>query len=388
MDRIARDLRLTLRGFRHAPGFVITAVLILGVGIGMSVAMFTVFHTVLIRRLPVVDQDHIVVMWTYGSDPTADLVTGTKDLSVVARESHTMRAIAAVAHWPAASSPFGYGDRSVELNRGMVTGNFFQVLGARPALGRLFTPADDESPGASDVDAHRTLFLTFHAWHEHFGGDSSVIGRHLIEPLLHTDYQIIGVAPPGLEYPAGVDYWIPMWSGWQSTVSAFAVARLAPGATVAAAREEYLTIERRLEPKLTLHGAHVASFTETVLGNVRPVLMLLIAAVGLLLLIACLNVGNLLLLRASSREREIAVRRALGAAFGDIVRQRLLEALAMAMLGGALGLVLATVALRLLVAWAPSNLPRLDDVQLAGAPMGVPARRATRVDPVQALRAE
>src|SRR5690348_17858049 len=125
MGRTWQDIRLALRGFRRTPGFVATAVIILALGIGMSVAMFTVFRTVLVRRLPVVDQDRVVVMWTYVADPNTDVVTGTQDLAVVRRESRTMREIAAVAHWPATPAPFAYGERSVELNRGMVTGNFF-----------------------------------------------------------------------------------------------------------------------------------------------------------------------------------------------------------------------------------------------------------------------
>ena len=368
MHRISR----ALRGFRRSPGFFATAVLIVGLGIGMSVAIFSVFRTVLVRRLPVVDQDRVVVMWTYVTDPNTEVTLGTRELSVVRQESRTMRDIAGIAHWPAASLPFEYGDGSVELNRGMVTGNFFDVLGARPALGRLFRPSDDEVPGISLRDTHTlALVLSYRAWQDKFGGDSAVIGRDLIEPLLRTHYRIIGVAPPGLSYPAGVDYWIPMWTGWQGTVSSFAVARLAPGATVAAARDEYLAIERRLTPKMRFGGAHAATFTETILRDVRPVLTLLTTAVALLLLIACLNVGNLLLLRASTRARELAIRRALGASYGDLVGDLLVEALAIAVAGAALGLLVAVSALRLLVAYAPAHVPRLDDVQLAGAPIAV-----------------
>src|SRR6478672_319671 len=138
-----------LRGVRHTPGFFAVAVVIVGLGIGMSVAMFSLFRTVLVRRLPVIDQDRIVVMWTYASDPNTEVSLGTRELSVVRQESKTMREIAAIAHWPATSSPFRYGEQSVELNRGMVTGNFFDVLGARPALGRLFNPGDDEAAGSS-----------------------------------------------------------------------------------------------------------------------------------------------------------------------------------------------------------------------------------------------
>lgn len=377
MRDLIQDLRLALRGFRRTPGFFATTVVILTLGIGMSVAMFTIFRTVLVRELPVVDQDRVVVMWTYGADPTADLVSGTKDLSVLRRESRTMRDIAAVAHWPATPTPFAYGERSVELNRGMVTGNFFDVLGVRPALGRLLRPSDDELEGARSSlekisESFHPLVLSYRAWRETFGGDSSVIGRHLVEPLAQEDFTIVGVAPPGFDYPAGAGYWIPMWSGWESEVQAFAVARLAPGATVAEARSEYFAIEKRLDEQrprpLELHGAHAATFNETVLGDVRPVLVLLTAAVALLLLIACLNVGNLLLLRASSRTQEIAVRRALGASFGRIVRQLLVEAFAIATVGGVLGGLLAIALLRFLVAHAPPKLPRLDQIQLAGAP--------------------
>ena len=364
---------LALRGFRRAPGFFAVAVIIVGLGIGMSVAIFSVFRTVLVRRLPVVDQDRIVVMWTYVSDPTTEVTLGTKELSVVRQESRTMSAIAAIAHWPATSSPFEYGDQPIELNRAMVTGNFFDVLGARPALGRLFNPGDDEVADAPPLATRgsRALVLTYRAWQDKFGGDSAIVGRHLVEPLVRTDYTIIGVAPPGLSYPAGADYWIPMWSGWRGQVSSFAVARLAPGATVAAARDEYLAIENRTTPEMHFRGAHAATFTETILGDVRPVLTLLTTAVALLLLIACLNVGNLLLLRASTRARELAIRRALGASFGALVRDLLVEAIAIAAAGAALGLLVAVGALRLLVAYAPADVPRLDDVQLAGAPIAV-----------------
>lgn len=376
MRRSMEDLRLALRGFRRTPGFFATSVVILGIGIGASVAMFTVFRTVLLRELPVLEQDRIAVMWTYGADPTTDLSTGTKDLSVVRHESRTMSDIAAVAHWPAVASPFYYGDRPVELNRGMVTGNYFDVLGVRPALGRLLKPSDDEPPVPPPLDTKvsRALVLSYGAWQGKFGGDEEIVGRTLVEPLIGTEYTIVGVAPAGFDYPAGADYWIPMWSGWNSDVSAFAVARLAPGATVAAAREEYLAIERRLAaerppPIVELGGAHAATFAETVLGEVRPVLLLLTAAVALLLLIGCLNVGNLLLLRASSRTQEIAVRRAMGAGFGDVVRQHLMEAVAIAAAGGVVGLLMSEGLLRLLVAYSPPSVPRLDEVQLAGIPV-------------------
>ncbi|MGH7618412.1 MAG: ABC transporter permease [Gemmatimonadaceae bacterium] len=372
MDQLRQDIRFALRGFRRTPGFFITAVVILALGIGMSVAMFTVFRTVLIRKLPVIDQDRIAVMWTYRDDPNVETAPGMQALAAFKRDGHTIKDVAGVAHWPATQAAMLDGERSLAMNRGMATGNFFDVLGVRPALGRLFRPEDDDNSPTFDPaakGASLVIVLSYAAWQSHFGGDSSVIGRHLIEPLLRWDYRIIGVAPPGFSYPSGVEYWIPMWQGWYSGVSSIAVARLAPGATLSAARDEYLTIERRAVTDFTIRGVHAATFTDTVLGNVQPVLATLTAAVALLLLIACLNVGNLLLLRASGRAREISVRRALGAAYGDIVRQLFVEAMTLAVVGGALGFVVAIGLLDALAAFAPQNLPRLDDVRLSGAPV-------------------
>jgi putative ABC transport system permease protein len=372
MRRLRQDVRFALRGFRRTPGFFAMASIILMLGIGMSVAMFTVFRTVLIRRLPVVDQDRIAVMWTYRDDPNVEVAVGPKPLAVFRREGKTIRDVAAVAHWPAVGAPLLDGERTVMLNRGMATGNFFDVLGVRPALGRLFHSSDDDVSEQFDItgrNASKALVLSYAAWQNQFGGDSSVIGRRLVEPLLGWEYRVIGVAPPGFSYPSAVEYWYPMWQAWGSGVASIAVARLAPGATLAAARNEYVAIENREVPNAHFRGAHAATFTDTVLGDARPVLRVLTAAVGLLLLIACLNVGNLLLLRASGRAREIAVRRALGAGYGDIVRQLMVEAAGLAIAGGGLGFLLAVGLLRTLVLVAPAHLPRLDDVRLSGAPL-------------------
>jgi len=371
VDRLVRDARFALRGFRRTPGFFVTTVVILGLGIGMSVAMFTVFRTVLIRRLPVDGQDRTVIMWTYRGDPNSDFAAGTKDLSVLRADTRTMQDVAAVAHWPAVPTPLRNEGTLIDLNRGMVTGNFFAVLGVRPALGRLLNPGDDEPPSGSDSTRTESLVLSWRAWHQAFGGDSAVLGKRLVDPYANVGYRIVGVTPAGFDYPANVDYWIPMWSGWNSGVSAFAVGRLKPGATVANAATEYLATERRLEPQLGFRGAHAATFADTVLGDVRPALILLTSGVGLLLVIACLNVGNLMLLRASSRSHELDVRRALGAAPGDVIRQLVVEAGLIAIAGGAAGLAVAAFLLAALGRFAPPNLPRLDEIQLTSTPIVV-----------------
>ncbi len=362
MNRNRHDLRLALRGLRRAPTFAVTAVLILGLGIGMAVAMVTVFNAVLLRRLPVQDQDRVVAMWTY-RDPAVEFGTRRSDVDEVRRASRTMRDVAAVAHWGSTPGPLVDGDRPVVLNRSVVSGNFFDVLGARAAVGRLLR-ADDELAGATPV-----LVLSYASWQREFGGDPAIVGHRLIEPYSQRSYEIIGVAPPGLDYPAGAGYWLSWANAGVMAVSA--VARLQPNATVDMVRAEYLATMQRLAPERELVGAHVMPFAQAVLGDVRPVLIVLTAAVALLLLIACVNVGNLLLLRAASRVRELAIRRALGASDADVAKQLLMESALLAAFGGVLGFLCAEATLRILLAIAPSKLPRTDVIQLAGAPVVV-----------------
>jgi hypothetical protein len=181
---LRQDVRFALRGFRRTPGFFATASIILMLGISQSVAMFTVFRTVLLHRLPVVDQDHVAVMWTYRDDPNIEVTVGPKPLAVFRREGKTIRDVAAVAHWPAIGAPLLDGERTVTLNRAMATGNFFDVLGVRPVLGRLFHSSDDDASEQFDITgrtASKALVLSYEAWQAHFGGDSAVIGRRLVE---------------------------------------------------------------------------------------------------------------------------------------------------------------------------------------------------------------
>ncbi len=364
MNRVAHDARLALRGFRHSPSFATTAVLILAIGIGMAVAMFTVFDAVLLRPLPVRDARGIVQLFTYRGDPNADFWLLREDLPKVAATSRTMRDIAGVAHWGASGAPFLDGDRSLVISRTTVTGNFFDVLGARPVLGRLLQP-NDEVAGAEPV-----LVISYGTWRTVFGGDSGIVGRRLMEPYQRLNYRIVGVAPAGLDYPSGVGLWMPAWQP-SANLSVIAIARLAPDATPLAAQTEFFGTMRHLFPDRAYDGVHVASFTQVVVGNIRPILVMLAAAVGLLLLIACVNVGNLLLLRAAGRGRELSVRRALGAGSGDIVRQLVVESGLLGVAGGALGLLCASALTGVLLAYAPPKLPRTDVIGLSGAPISI-----------------
>ena len=367
LDDLLRDVKIRFRGFRRTPTFTVTAVLILGLGIGMATAMFTAYHAVLLRPLPVQDQDRVVVLRTldHGGSEVDMFPSDVKQLGT---EIRTLRGVASVVHWGAPVSPLMDGGQSIALNQARVSGNFFDVLGTRPVLGRLLRPKDDV------LGANHVMVLSYRAWQDQFGGDPSIVGHRLTDPDTQWDYTIVGVAPAGLDYPAGVGYWIP------STPLGFAgvdvVARLAPGATLAAARAEFFSIIKRLEHQDSATagvaaGADIHTLPQMMLGEVRPMLVALSAAVVLLLVIACVNVGNLLLLRAGAREREVAVRRALGASHGAILRQLLIEHGMLAIGGGVLGLLCAEALLRVLVALAPPVLPRVDVIGLAGMPVGV-----------------
>jgi putative ABC transport system permease protein len=392
--RLANDLRVALRGFRRTPTFAVTVIAILGLGIGMAAATFSAFETLLVRRLPVTDQDRVAVMWTY-HEPTIETSPLATDLPELRRSSRTMRDIAGVVHYGVAPSPFGDGRRSVVLARTMVTTNYFDVLGARPLLGRLLR-RDDELPGAPHV-----VVLSYGAWQSRFGGDPSIVGRQIVDLYVSWPYTIVGVAPPGLDYPAGIEMWMPIQKGWSPRV--LVVARLKANATLDAARAELTAIAQRLQPSWKLTGTHAETLTMTVLGSYRPILIALAAAVSLLLLIACVNVGTLFLVRAAARARELAIRRALGASYGDLVRQLVVESGLLAIAGGALGVVCATLLLRGLVLFAPARLPRLDDIRLHGSLLGIgigltsiavllfgvlPALAAARVDLATPLRSD
>ena len=370
IEQATRELRHALRALRQAPSFSITAVLVLALGIGMATAMWTVVDAVLLRPLPVAAPESLVLPRTL--DPSGTDVGMTEDeLHQVVAASRTISAAAGVAHQGAFTTSVTDGDRALSLKGAWVTGNFFTVLGTRPALGRFFTTAEE-----SATSFNTPIVLSFDTWRRDFGGDSAAIGKSLGNPYTHLRSTIIGVAPPGVAFPAGVEYWTPLVYSILDVV-----ARLKPGAAPGAARGEFLPIMRRLDSMRVANGtqgvrlarAEVRSFTDGVVGNVRPQLQILSAAVVVLLLIACVNVGNLMLLRVTARAGDTAVRRSLGANTIDVVRPMLWESALLAVGGGVLGLGCAIVLIRVLTESAPPEMPRLDVLRTSAIPAALAA---------------
>lgn len=407
LGRFRLDLKVALRSLRRAPVFTAAMIAVLGLGIGASTAMFTVFKTVLVDQLPIVAQEQLVVMHPLDRGG-AHLDVPYPYLATIARDSGLFRGVAGIFHLGASATPFVDGDRSIDLIAASASPNFFKVIGARPALGRLFEHGD----GAKG--APPSIVLSYAAWRRRFDGDRAIVGRALVMPYTEQRARIVGVAPPGFEYPAGTDAWLTLPFDFAAQVDV--IARLAPRTTVDAARSGLFALTQQLNPFSTVpsapgakpvfvpvSGVEVNSIVDIILGDARPAIRALTLAVALLLLIACVNAGNLMLVRLLGRVREVAVRRAIGASYGDVTRLFLVENSLLAVAGGVAGLVVGVVLLRLVHAAAPPQLPRSDALGLFATPVAMavsvtvialflfglaPSLLASRVTTYAALRAD
>src|SRR4051812_25476497 len=242
IDRFRSDVRIALRSLARSPGLTITTTAILAVGIGMAIAMSTIVRTVIVQRLPVQNQQQLVVLRAFVEN--SELLLASDDRKVFQRETRTLRDVAGVGVLQI-GSPNIVGDVTYSLRSAAVSGNFFGLLGARPALGRLIDSTD------AVAGLRHAVVLSYRAWREKFGADSSVLGKRVGDPWdpdYHVaEYVIVGVAPPGLDFPAGVDNWYTYEGDSRAspTIAGVAVGRLAPGATAGAARSEGLAVPPR-----------------------------------------------------------------------------------------------------------------------------------------------
>lgn len=364
---IRQDAQFAVRFLVHAPSFAVAAIATLAIAIGANTAIYSVVHALLLAPLPYAEAGQLVSIW------------GRESAELLALREQ-LRSVSGIAAYGERGAVFDNGGYAEHLNGADVSGNFFTLLGSRPLLGRTFR-AEESDPGRTNI-----VMLSEALWHRRFGSDSTVIGRRILLDGVSTT--VVGVMPNTFAFPsAGVAFWKPfeidrsnLLMLWVGAGHDF-VARLRPGVSLQAARGELKRVAVGLRRANTVwdpgpdygKDATITPLRDSLVGSARPGLLVLSGCAALVLLIACVNVANLLLARASSRERELAVRAALGGGRGRLVRQLLVESVVLAMLGATFGVALAAMGVRALVSAFPPGIPRVSEISVNGAVFGFTA---------------
>jgi putative ABC transport system permease protein len=375
MQTLWQDLKFALRMLRKNPGFTAVAMLTLALGIGANTAIFSVVNAVLLRPLPYGDADQLLaISQTDRASGTTGVPVSFTKFTAIDEQNKSLAGVGAFY----ANTPSLVSERGPELvNAARVSADLFRVLGVAPALGRSFLP-EEEAPGGTDV-----VLLSDGFWHSHFAADPGMLGKTL--SLDGKKVTVVGILPVSFHFPLQFpepDVWLPRVSepnfltpqqihsgaGYLSVI-----ARLRPGETLSRVQAELSAIDGRYREQFgsyvdaTKYSLAATSLAEGLVGPLRASLLVLLAAVGFVLLIACANVANLLLARATSRGREIGIRKALGATRSRLVRQLLSESLLLALGGGALGIFLASMLMPALRALSPGTVPRMAEARIDGS---------------------
>jgi len=398
IDTLLQDLRYAARTLAKSSGFTAVVVLTLALGIGANTAIFSVVNGVLLTPLPYQDPSRLVVVWESKGTSNHNVVNPANYMDW--HDRATSFSGLALMSWAGLTFT---GDEAERVQGRAVTPDFFGVLGATPLLGRTFR-AEESRPHVP-----RVIVLSEALWRRRFGADRGIIGRAV--PVAGGTARVVGVMPASFRpMPYGQEeYWEPMPLDWSNRARngryAMVVGRLRDGVTIERAQTEMSRIARQLESDApdfdTGWGATVVPLMEQVVGGAQRTILVVLGAVSLVLLIACANVANLMLARASSRERELAIRAALGASRWRLVRQALVESVILALAGGAAGALLASWGVHLLVRAAPPDVPRIADIRLdltvlavtglvsmaAGVLFGLPAALSRSGTAIQGLHA-